>query len=356
MIDTRNIRNTMDEIKFKPLIGFFGQPLYIVLSLIISIPVFLVIETYAKSIEIHEDEAVAFAGTVFFFIGLFTGRYVAQIWTARLTVLPKQISFGLFILIIVCIGWLFFHADFPLRGRIAINLLLSWVPFMLISLALGALIKIVHAISENQLRAAKTMAAHSKSELHLLQSQLSPHFLFNTLNNMYGLSITDHEKIPALLLKLSELLRYSVYDATEIYVPLKDEVAYVNNYIDFEKIRIGDRLVLTTEIEEAIVPEIKIAPMLLIVFIENAFKHSKNTIDEKIYIDIKLKTWGNSILFSVKNSYGKEENVQPTLNKNSGFGLDNVSKRLNLLYTGEHELNIKKDNSFYNVILHLKMK
>jgi LytS/YehU family sensor histidine kinase len=227
---------------------------------------------------------------------------------------------------------------------------------MLISLSLGALIKIVHAISENQLKEAKTMAAHSKSELHLLQSQLSPHFLFNTLNNMYGLSITDHEKIPALLLKLSELLRYSVYDATEIYVPLKDEVAYINNYIEFEKIRIGNRLVLTTEIEEVIVPEIKIAPMLLIVFIENAFKHSKNTIDEKIYIDIKLKTWGNSILFSVKNSYGSEESEKSTINKSSGFGLDNVSKRLNLLYTGEHELNIKKDNSFYNVILQLKMK
>ncbi|WP_214226259.1 histidine kinase [Pedobacter sp. B4-66] len=350
------MRNTTNDIKLKPLIGFFGQPLYIILSLIISIPVFLVIETYVRSIDVHEDEAVAFAGTVFFFIGLFTGRYVAQIWTARLTVLPKELSFGLFILIIVCTGWLFFHADFPLHGRIAINLLLSWVPFMLISLSLGALIKIVHAISENQLKEAKTMAAHSKSELHLLQSQLSPHFLFNTLNNMYGLSITDHEKIPALLLKLSELLRYSVYDATEIYVPLKDEVTYINNYIEFEKIRIGDRLVLTTEIEEVIVPEIKIAPMLLIVFIENAFKHSKNTIDEKIYIDIKLKTWGNSILFSVKNSYGSEDNEKGTLNKSSGFGLDNVSKRLNLLYTGEHELNIKRDNSFYNVILQLKMK
>lgn len=356
MIETRNMRNTTNDIKIKPLIGFFGQPLYIFLSLIISIPVYLVIETYVRSIDVHEDEAVAFAGTVFFFIGLFTGRYVAQIWTARLTSLPKELSFGLFILIIVCIGWLFFHADFPLQGRIAINLLLSWVPFMMISLSLGALIKIVHAISENQLKEAKTMAAHSKSELHLLQSQLSPHFLFNTLNNMYGLSITDHEKIPALLLKLAELLRYSVYDATEIYVPLKDEVAYINNYIEFEKIRIGDRLVLTTEIEEVIVPEIKIAPMLLIVFIENAFKHSKNTIDEKIYIDIKLKTWGNSILFSVKNSYGSEESEKSAINKSSGFGLDNVSKRLNLLYTGEHELNIKKDNSFYNVILQVKMK
>jgi len=356
MNDTSNISNAMNEIKLKPLIGFFGQPLYIILSLIVSIPVFLVIETYVRSIDVHEDEAVAFAGTVFFFIGLFTGRYITQLWSARLKVLPKELCLGLFILIVVCIGWLFFHADFPVKGRIAINLLLSWLPFMLISLSLGALIKIIHAISENQLRDARTMAAHSKSELHLLQSQLSPHFLFNTLNNMYGLSITDHQKIPALLLKLSELLRYSVYDATEIYVPLKDEITYINNYIDFEKIRIGDRLVLTSEIEEVIISEIKIAPMLLIVFIENAFKHAKNTVDEKIYIDIKLKTWGNSILFSVKNSYSKEENEKSNINKSSGFGLDNVSKRLNLLYEREHELNIKKDNSFYNVILHLKMK
>jgi hypothetical protein len=356
MSETRNIRNTVEDIKFKSLIGFFGQPLYIFLSLIISIPIYLVIESYVKSIQVPEDEAAAFAGTVFFFLGLFTGRYIVQIWSARLKILPKKLSIGLCISIVVFVAWLFFHADFPLHGRVAINLLLSWVPFVLISLALGALIKIVHDVSENQLKEAKKMAAHSKSELHLLQSQLSPHFLFNTLNNMYGLSITDHEKIPALLLKLSELLRYSVYDATEIYVPLKDEIAYINNYIEFEKIRIGDRLVLTTDIEEVIVPEIKIAPMLLIVFIENAFKHSKNTIDEKIYIDIKLKTWGNSILFSVKNSYGKEENEASIVNRSSGFGLDNVSKRLSLLYPTEHELNIKKDNSFYNVILQLKMK
>jgi LytS/YehU family sensor histidine kinase len=173
---------------------------------------------------------------------------------------------------------------------------------------------------------------------------------------MYGLSITQHEKIPSLLLKLSELLRYSVYDATEIFVPLKDELAYINNYIEFEKIRIGDRLVLTTDLEEIPNGDVKIAPMLLIVFIENAFKHSKNTAEDKIFIDIKLKTWGNSILFSVKNSYSKPQEESAITNKNSGFGLVSVSKRLELLYEKEHELNVQSEEGFYEVMLQLKKK
>jgi LytS/YehU family sensor histidine kinase len=218
------------------------------------------------------------------------------------------------------------------------------------------MIKVMHAVTQNQLTEAKSQAAHSQSELNLLQSQLSPHFLFNTLNNLYGLSITDHQKIPPLLLKLSELLRYSVYDASEIYVPLRNEMAYIKNYIEFEKIRIGDRLVLSTDLEEMIDPEAKIAPMLLIVFIENAFKHSKNTASPEIFVNISLKTWGSSILFSVRNSYGREEEENNMLNRNGGVGLPNVNKRLELLYPNAHELNVRNDELFYTVELQLKMK
>ncbi|RZK68361.1 MAG: GHKL domain-containing protein [Pedobacter sp.] len=170
------------------------------------------------------------------------------------------------------------------------------------------------------------------------------------------MSISDHQKIPQLLLKLAELLRYSVYDATEVYVPLKSEMAYIQNYIDFEKIRIGDRLVLTEEIEEMLHPEIKIAPMLLIVFIENAFKHSRNTASPEIFVDIKLKVWGNSILFLVKNSFGIEKEENNMLAKSGGIGLTNVSKRLELLYPNGHELVVKSDERFYSVELRLNIK
>jgi len=334
----------------------FSRTTYLFLAGIASIPIFIILHTYVRSIDVREDEAVAAASTACFLAAVFTGRYIARIWTAGMKSVSNSYMVALVILIIACVSWIFFHADFPLRGREAINLLLFLLPLMIMGIALGMLIKMARAISQKQLDAARAGEAHSKSELHLLQSQISPHFLFNTLNNMYGLSITQHEKLPALLLKLSELLRYSVYDATAVYVPLKDEMVYINNYIEFEKIRIGDRLMLTTEFEENIGADIKIAPMLLIVFIENAFKHSKNSAEDKIFIEITLRTWGNLILFSVKNSQSKSKEDTAMIDKNSGFGLASVNKRLDLLYTKGHELTIQNDEKYYNVMLQLKMK
>jgi len=336
--------------------GFFVNNLYIALALLLSIPVFVVINHYVNSIGIHEDETVSFAATVCFILGIFAGRYIIQFWTTKLRSLPKTEVILLATFIVICMAWLFYHADFPLQGRTGINLMLFWMPFILISMMTGALIKIIHAVTQNQLQEAQTLATTSKSELHLLQSQLSPHFLFNTLNNMYGISISDHQKIPELLLKLSELLRYSVYETTEIYVPVKEEITYIKNYIEFEKIRIGDRLVLNTEIEDLDKSGIKLAPMLLIVFIENAFKHAKNTVEEKIYIDIKLSTWGNSILFSVKNSYDKNAQAKNEVYKNSGLGLANVNKRLELLYPRNYMLNIQEDVNAFLVELQLRIK
>jgi LytS/YehU family sensor histidine kinase len=326
------------------------------LACVAGIPIYITVKGYVESIQVYADDSVTFAATVFFILGVFTGRYISQVWASGLKTFPKDILSGLALLIIASIAWLFFHADFPLAGRTAINLLLFWLPFLLISIASGVMIKVMHAVTQNQLTEAKNQAAHSQSELNLLQSQLSPHFLFNTLNNLYGLSITDHQKIPPLLLKLSELLRYSVYDASEIYVPLRNEMAYIKNYIEFEKIRIGDRLVLSTDLEEMIDPEISIAPMLLIVFIENAFKHSKNTASPEIFIDISLRTWGNSILFSVRNSYARQGEENSMLNRSGGVGLPNVNKRLELLYPNAHELNVRTDELFYTVELQLKMK
>jgi len=103
-------------------------------------------------------------------------------------------------------------------------------------------------------------------------------------------------------------------------------------------------------------PEIKIAPMLLIVFIENAFKHSKNTASSEIFVDISLRTWGSSILFSVRNSYGREEEENNMLDRSGGVGLPNVNKRLELLYPNAHELHVRSDEMFYTVELQLKMK
>lgn len=330
--------------------------IYVVLVAATSVPVFFGIDTYLNTIGASHDEALATASTIVLYGCIFIGRHLATIWSARQREIRREVLNGLAVILGVCVLWLFIHADFQVNSFPAINLMLYWLPFLAIGFCAGALIKLFRLSTKKELEAARSIAAQSQSELHLLQSQLSPHFLFNTLNNMYGLSITQHEKIPPLLLKLSDLLRYAVYEANETYVPLKDEIAYIHNYIDFEQLRIGDRLELTTEIEQVGDNSVRIAPMLLIVFIENAFKHSKNTAEPKIFIDIKLKTWGNSILFYLKNSNSRTDATQKTVEKHSGFGLANVAKRLQLLYPNQHDLRVENEETSYTVNLRLNFR
>ena len=327
--------------------------LHLLISAIASIPVFWAAVTYMNMFRVGEPEAVATAVTISFFGFVYTGRYLVVKWRNSIPLSLKN----QYTVLGGIVGWamlfLLIYPNFnPLHSMPGINLLMYWLPFIVLSLALGMLIKLVR-MNENALEDARITASQSQSELKLLQSQISPHFLFNTLNNLYGISLTRHEKIPPLLLKLSELLRYSVYEAKELFAPLSDELAYINNYIDFEKIRVGDRLIINTDIVEE-VEGLQIAPMVLIIFVENAFKHSKNSTDQNIYIDIELKTWANSILFSVKNSY--QENQEKGVDKYSGFGLDNVRKRLDLLYPGKYDLKTEVKDDFYKVMLQLKVK
>lgn len=336
---------------------FFGNRYYFLFSIIASIPVFIAALSFAKKANVYEEEVVAFSTCILFVLGIFSGRYLGRIRTVRDKPVRKISIYLMAFFIIACVSWLFFYSEFPLRDKSSLSLLLFWLPFLSLSIMLGVFIKVIRSIADRQLLQAQQSAAKSEGELSALQSQLSPHFLFNTLNNLYGLSITNHEKIPPLLLKLSELLRYSVYQADEMFVPLKDEVDYIKNYIEFEKLRIGDKLDLNTAIEDQQLQDIKIAPMLLIVFVENAFKHSKNTTDEKIIIEIVIKTWENYILFNAKNSQSRTlRRKNNAVDKNSGYGMANVQKRLELLYPNSHMLEIIDDEDFYKVTLQLKMK
>jgi LytS/YehU family sensor histidine kinase len=126
--------------------------------------------------------------------------------------------------------------------------------------------------------------------------------------------------------------------------------------IEFEKIRIGEKLILETSFDVKYNPDAKIAPLLLIVFIENAFKHAKNTTEQNIFIDIVVKTWGNSILFSVRNSSDSVKHESSILNRHSGFGLENVVRRLDLLYGNAYDLKIDNSDGLYTVMLQVKAK
>ena len=218
----------------------------------------------------------------------------------------------------------------------------------------GFITSMARRIFVDQLSELQLKDNQKQSELDLLQAQLNPHFLFNTLNNLYGISITQHQRIPSLLLKLSELLRYSVYETRQTYVPLTEEIDYIKNYIEFEKLRTNDRLILDAEFDLEGLDKITIPPLLLIVFVENAFKFAKDSAQDEISIFIKLRKESDQLSFFIRNSY-TEGQLDGNRKKYSGVGLVNVIKRLSLLYPDTHKLTTKYENGFFEVGLSLNI-
>ncbi len=192
------------------------------------------------------------------------------------------------------------------------------------------------------------------AQLKLLKAQLNPHFLFNTLNNLYGLSVLKSDKLPELMLKLSNLLRYSLYDTKETYVSLEKELQYLEDYMSLEKIRLEDQ----TEIaytRSGVISGKRIAPMLLIVFVENAFKHMGNAQGLKSAVSVAVTIDRDSLIFSCDNSIDKQTTEASLETGKSGIGLQNAQKRLSILYPERHRLAIESKDNEYKVVLTIKL-
>lgn len=184
-----------------------------------------------------------------------------------------------------------------------------------------------------------------EQELYYLKKQIHPHFLFNTLNTIYGFSLKKSEYTPELILKLSNLLDYILYQVQKPKVLLSDEIEHINEYIDLEKIRFEDRLKVNFNAPKN-TENIEIAPMLLIPFIENAFKHG-NIINGFLTIDINLSlTENNQLLFGIKNSFLNNNESETT-----GIGLENIRKRLELLFPNKYILKIEIKDNYFEVSL-----
>jgi len=194
-----------------------------------------------------------------------------------------------------------------------------------------------------------------KTELRFLRSQVSPHFFFNTLNNIYSLTLEKSDQAPEIILKLSELMRYLLYATQKQRQDLTSEINCIRNYIDLERIRFDDSLKIDMNISGSL-DNYKIPPMLLIPLIENCFKHgaSKNIGEMKIIIDIKVDD--GFMDFKVSNSIPlvNKEYVHPV--KRGGIGISNVTKRLELGYEkSEYDLKIFEEDKMFNVFLKLKV-
>ncbi|MFO7868437.1 MAG: histidine kinase [Bacteroidales bacterium] len=182
------------------------------------------------------------------------------------------------------------------------------------------------------------------SELSFLKSQINQHFLFNVLNSMYSLSLKKSDVLPGVILKLSDLLRYMTYDTEDKFVDIENEIRYVRNYIDLQKLRLPDMQNITFEVKRHTNKHINIAPLLLVPFIENAFKHGVLS-DNKTQIYMYLELSEQTIQLQVRNTYA----VHTTKDRSHGVGIQNVKRRLELLYANKHQLFIDTTSEEFNV-------
>ena len=203
-------------------------------------------------------------------------------------------------------------------------------------------------------RTSKMERGRLESELKFLRTQLHPHFLFNTLNNLYALTLKKSDQAPELVLKLSDLMDYMLYECgdTEL-VSLDREVQFIRNYFEIEQLRYGDRLELMLDVLGGTSGK-QIAPMIFLPFLENAFKHGASAELDKVWIHVEIKVEGNQLQFSLKNS--KPANTPPLFGNGHGIGLKNLTRRLELQYgIDQFELSTSDGKDTYETLLRIEL-
>ena len=216
-----------------------------------------------------------------------------------------------------------------------------------------------------------------QSEIKFLKSQINPHFLFNTLNSLYALTLKKSDQAPEIVIKLSEMMRYMLYECNERRVPLQKEVNYIENYLSMEALRQASQADIQFHVEGAITDQ-TIAPLIFVPFLENSFKHGVNRQINEGYVHVVMKVLGNKLLFRILNSKpnqpvsyphlvpfsqrgSNEKTIAAQLQKNGsdkvsgGIGLVNVKRRLNLLYPNQYKLDIEDNETEHIVELSLDL-
>jgi two-component system, LytTR family, sensor kinase len=259
---------------------------------------------------------------------------------------------SLLVLLIIFWGSYYLFKDYlvdnvPIRVYDSRNMF----PVLLI-ISTSTLYGILIVLGKQAKTSQEVQAEQLKSELSFLRSQISPHFIFNVLNSIVYLIRSKSKNAEKVTLELAELIRYMLYESEIKQVSLEKELDYLNNYVALQKTRFGEDVEINIKIEGNLKNK-WVEPMLLIPFVENAFKHGVGFVkNPKIEIDINSQS--EKFLFKVKNTVGPESLEQK--DPNSGIGLKNVKRRIELLYENRHELEIKQNAGFFEIELMLKLK
>ena len=307
-------------------------------------------------------------GKQFFFQFLDLPMYVLATYTTLYLLLPFLFQrryarfFGSVILVLLVSGFvnwaLYLYVEKPLTEYAnepanfwSIHKIIKFSIGVYPVVAIATVIKLLEHWYRHDRNQQDLQQEKLEAELKYLKAQIHPHFLFNTLNNLYALTLKKSDLAPEMVLKLSDLLNYMLYQCNGRIVPLEKELKQIENYLALERMRYGDRLDIRYEVRGQVVGH-SIAPMLIIAFVENSFKHGTSEELDQAWVSIEVETQEDRITLKVENS---KEDAQSNDDQQyrEGIGLKNVQRRLELLYPNRHELKLLDSKDSFLVVLKL---
>lgn len=275
------------------------------------------------------------------------------------------LKFLFFVVILLLASQLLFFVEYLLHTYVPIERPIpnsEFLPFISLAnflkvliISLLALCIAIYKHSVYAMRQTEELKQEQKSmKLQLLQSQINPHFLFNALNNIYALVYTKSDIAPDALMKLSDMLRYVTDFGQQEKVSIEKELAYIQNYVDFQVLRIGDNSKVSYLLQQDS-QAYSIAPMLMQPFVENCFTHSDVLSNPEGFVRISIEIHNGNLLLQTENTVSKSH-MSHGPSKESSIGIDNVEQRLNLYYPEEHALTMGEEDGIYRVKLTIKLR
>ena len=231
--------------------------------------------------------------------------------------------------------------------------LVNALPSTVASTTLAMSIKLAKNWLQTQRKQQLLEKEKLETELKFLKNQFNPHYLFNTINSIFFLIHKSPDRASASLAKFSELLRYQLYECNDLQIPLNKEIGYLENFIELEKLRQNSNMNITVDLIQTCTSDTVIAPFILMTFVENAFKHVSKHTDKPNWIKIQLGLSDHELKLSVTNSRAAPEHA--ALPYYGGIGLENVQRRLDLIYPGKHHLNIENKGDIFEIKLRLQL-
>jgi two-component system LytT family sensor kinase len=273
----------------------------------------------------------------------------------------KRSYFGLATILVATFGlaafsahaFIYFFSDYYKAdvSLFSISKLLVRGFYLFANAAIAVIIKLTKMWYQNESRLREMQSVRLESELKMLKDQLNPHFMFNTLNNLYGLVERNPKHAQEMILGLSRILHYMLHESNHSFVPIRKEMNCVRDYIELEKIRYPGNLSVSINEEENI-GSLNIVPLVIFPFVENSFKHGASETPGSTFINIDCSTYKEDFVFKIENARGTIKSDVPTT---GGIGLNNVRRRLELLYGEDHSLQILDGHDTFLVVLKIKM-